>query len=304
MLKRLVIVCLLLTCFLRSEAQFLSVSDTFHYNRTRGIILTESLMMTGYLIGMNELWYKDYPRQPFTLFDDSREWLQMDKIGHAMSCYYVGWANYKVFRWAGMKKTPSIWIGGALGLTALTFVEVLDGFSSGWGFSIADKASNVAGYALFGLQEQFWDEQGVTMKFSFHNTPYRRYRPNLLGTGGITNVLKDYNGQTYWLSLNPLTFLSSESKFPKWLSFAVGYGASGMTGGHSNPIQLSANGAPPVQFLRERQWYFSPDIDLRKLNLKKPWIKLVLGSLNFMKFPLPTLELSGGNQVRFHPIYF
>ncbi|HAS36631.1 MAG TPA: DUF2279 domain-containing protein [Flavobacteriales bacterium] len=290
--------------FLGAKSQFLAVSDTFNYDRTRGIIFTESLMLTGYLIGMNELWYKDYPRQSFQSFNDNREWLQMDKVGHALSCYYVGWANYKVLRWAGIKKNPSIWIGGSLGLAALTMVEVLDGFSAGWGFSVGDMAANVSGYALFGLQEQFWDEQRMVMKYSFHNSPYRRFRPNILGTGGITNIIKDYNGQTHWLSVNPSSFMAKDSKFPDWLSLAVGYGASGMTGGHSNPIQLHSDGSPPIQFKRERQWYFSPDIDLRKLNIKNPWLKLILGTVNFIKVPMPTLELKAGNKLRFHPIYF
>ena len=37
----------------------------------------------GTLIALNNAWYKDYPKTSFHTFNDSKEWLQMDKVGHA-----------------------------------------------------------------------------------------------------------------------------------------------------------------------------------------------------------------------------
>jgi hypothetical protein len=42
----------------------------------------------------------------------------------------------------------------------------------------------------------------ITPKFSFHTTQYAQYRPNVLGSSLAEQILKDYNGQTYWLSVN------------------------------------------------------------------------------------------------------
>jgi hypothetical protein len=59
--------------------------------------------------------------------------------------------------------------------------------------------------------------EGAThQKIFFHTRPYR---PNVLGSSLGTNA-KDYNGQTYWLSVNLHSFI----KAPKWLNLAIGYG--------------------------------------------------------------------------------
>jgi hypothetical protein len=59
-------------------------------------------------------------------------------------------------------------------------------------------------------------------------------RPNVLGENFLQQTLKDYNGQTYWLSINVASFLSDDTRFPKWLNVAVGYGADGLIGGTEN----------------------------------------------------------------------
>ena len=46
-------------------------------------------------------------------------------------------------------------------------------------------------------------------------------------------MLKDYNGQTYWLSANLKSFFPG-SNIPPWLNVAIGYGADGMFGGFEN----------------------------------------------------------------------
>ncbi len=35
-------------------------------------------------------------------------------------------------------------------------------------------------------------------------------------------MLKDYNGQTYWLSFNVASFLPTNSGFPYWLNMSLG----------------------------------------------------------------------------------
>jgi hypothetical protein len=87
----------------------------------------------------------------------------------------------------------------------LTAVEVLDGFSSEWGASSGDIIANASGTA-FVSQELLWKEQRITPKFSFHTTQYAQYRPNVLGSSLAEQMLKDYNGQTYWLSVNLHSF--------------------------------------------------------------------------------------------------
>jgi hypothetical protein len=107
----------------------------------------------------------------------------------------------------------------------LSIIEVLDGFSSKWGFSPGDMIANIAGTALFAAQQRGWNEQRIAMKFSYHGTIYPKYYPDELGKNWISRIIKDYNGQTYWLSLNLKSLMSSKSEFPGWLNASVGYGA-------------------------------------------------------------------------------
>ena len=81
------------------------------------------------MIGLNQLWYADYERSSFQLFDDSKEWNQMDKAGHAFTAYFeTAWA-YGVARWTGLDRKKSLIVGVTLSTLYQTSIEVLDGFS-------------------------------------------------------------------------------------------------------------------------------------------------------------------------------
>jgi hypothetical protein len=122
----------------------------------------------------------------------------------------------------------------------------------------------------------------------------------------VERTLKDYNGQTYWLSVNPWSF-AKKSKFPKWLNIAVGYGAGGMLGGYTNtwtdPETNAAHSRTDIT--RYRQFYLSPDIDLSKITIKgkTPNILRLLNGLK-IKFPLPTLEYNTKGEFKMHAVYF
>jgi hypothetical protein len=86
--------------------------------------------------------------------------------------------------------------------------------------------------------------------------------------------LKDYNGQTYWLSLNVQSF-SNSSAHPNWLNVAVGYGTKGVYGGFEN-VAYDKRGnvtfnRPDIK--RQRQWYISPDVDFTKIKTGKRFVK-------------------------------
>ena len=56
----------------------------------------------GSLIILNEAWFADYPRRSFHSFDDSKEWLQVDKIGHGWSAYTLSRISGMSWKWTGM----------------------------------------------------------------------------------------------------------------------------------------------------------------------------------------------------------
>jgi uncharacterized protein YfiM (DUF2279 family) len=263
----------------------------FNKKRLAVVLSSEAVLYGGSLVGLNELWYKDYPRSSFHFFDDNDEWMQMDKIGHLTTSYYIGRVGIGFMNWTGMKRKKAIWFGGMLGSLYQTTIEVLDGYSSEWGFSAGDFAANTAGSLLCVGQQLAWDEQRIVLKFSFMQSKYSRFRPDVLGNTLTENILKDYNGQTYWLSVNPSSFMSSGTKFPKWLNIAVGYGADGMTGGSFNPPYIDANGSQ-VYNERYRQFYLSLDVDLTRIKTRSKVLKTIFYAVGYLKIPAPALEFN------------
>ena len=276
-------------------------SDTLYRKRLIAVTLTESVLYTGSMTGLYSLWYKDYPQSGFHFINDNREWLQMDKFGHVTTSYYVGKIGYGSLRWAGLSEKKSVWYGGLTGLAYLTTVEVFDGFSAEWGASAGDVAANTLGAALFIGQQLAWHEQKVVMKWSFHATDYAQYNPGQLGSNLPQRMLKDYNGQTYWLSANLNSLVFRQTNFPKWLNIAFGYGAEGMTGANGNPDVI--NGQPIPYSERYRQFYISPDIDLSRLPVKSKTLKLILNTIGFIKIPMPAVEFNKKG-VKLLGIYF
>ncbi len=268
-------------------------SPQLHRGRVIGVAATELVLGGGSLIGLEQLWYADYPRQPFHIFNDNDEWMQMDKAGHAFTAYTIARISNGALRWSGVKSKNARWYAVLPPMLFLSGIEVLDGYSAGWGFSWGDCAANVSGAAFFVVQDALWQEQRIQLKFGFRKSEFAQYRPNLLGSTWTEQLLKDYNGQTYWLSVNIASFLKPETPFPKWLNAAVGYGAGGMTGGSSNPVICNAQGNC-FTFARYREYYLSADIDLTKLPVKRPWLKAVCSTFGWVKIPAPALVVANG----------
>jgi uncharacterized protein YfiM (DUF2279 family) len=248
--------------------------------------------MVGTIGLLNGAWYTQYDRSAFHSFDDSGEWLQMDKAGHFFSAYTLGRWGHAAWDRCGTASQESILVGGSLGLIFLTGVEVLDGTSAGWGFSWTDMAANVAGAGLFMGQEALWKEQRISVKLSARLTPFAALRPDLLGESLGERVLKDYNGQTIWLS-GSLTSARRVGGIPPWLSLAIGYGGENMLTAFAKP----GDG-------RFRQFYFAPDIDLTRIKTGSKVLRTVLFVLNGIKVPLPGMELRPNGRVLFHGLVF
>ena len=117
--------------------------------------------------------------------------------------------------------------------------------------------------------------------------------PEQLGGNHLERALKDYNGQTYWMTFNMKSLLDIQNKnFPTWLSLALGYGADSMRGPYPKDGENIY-----------RQYFLSFDVDLNKIRTKNKIVNSVLHALGFLKFPTPSLEFRNG-QISIHPIYY
>lgn len=278
---------------------FFKPSDTLNKKRQNSVFISEAILASGALIGLNQLWYANYPKSNFHFINDNADWLQMDKVGHLYSSYHIGRFGAEALNWSGTSKKNQLIYGASLGFVFLTAVEVMDGFSEEWGASIGDVVANASGTALYVSQELIWKEQRIIPKFSYHKTQYSNYRPAVLGSTVPEQILKDYNGQTYWLSTNIYSF-SKGSKIPKWLNVALGYGAEGMISGNdANFIPILT--PKPEHF---RQFYLSLDVDFSKINTKSHFLKTIFSVLNTVKIPAPTIEYSPQSGFKFYAFYF
>ncbi len=288
------IVFLFLIVSLPAKAQFFKPADSLD---TRRVWLVASVGAVGYtasMVGLYHLWYKDYDLDGFRFYNDNDQWLQMDKAGHALTSYQLGRYASESMQWAGINDRLSTWAGGSFGLLYLISVEIFDGKSTEWGFSPGDMLANVGGTTLFVGQQLAWNEQRMSLKFSYTHSDIAPYRPKTLGAGNLERALKDYNGQTIWLSVNPSSFLKKENTILPWLNIAFGYGGNGMLGGSGNPAFDEAGDRYPV-FERNRQFYISADVDLNRIKTNSHLLQTVFSVIGFVKIPAPAVEFSRGD---------
>ena len=306
-------VCLiiLILCFNQLHAQLQSNidigRDTTFKKRKWVLGTVQTSLWAGSFVALNQAWYANYPKSPFHFYNDGKEWLQMDKLGHSWSTYQISQHTTKIWEWAGTGHQQSVLIGSLSGMAYLSVIEILDGYSDKWGFSGYDVLANAAGAGLFAFQELGWKEQRIQMKLSYLPVRYGNLTEradDLFGEGGIEKVLKDYNGQTYWLSANIKSFFPN-SNVPSWLNIAAGYGAKTMLGGYENKW-YEGNGNLMTRFdiKRVRRFHLSLDIDLSKIKVKNKKIETIFSLFNVLKIPAPSFEIRSDGQFKFHPLYY
>lgn len=297
---------LFILCLMMAKITFAQTDSLEPVNyKTRKLILASStaVLTTGSLIYLDQAWFDQYSTGKFHFFNDNKEWLQMDKAGHLYTNYQTSRLMMGAFNWAGFNKKQELFIGGTIGFAYMTAVECMDGFSKGWGFSYGDMIANALGASVAISQQAFWKEQRIQFKFSYAQSGLAKYNPDLLGKSLSTQLLKDYNSQTYWLSVNPSSFITKENKFPKWLNVAFGYSAYGMLGGYENNIVVQDADGNVLKFDRERRYYFSLDVDLTRVKTKSKVLKKVFSVINILKFPAPAIQFSK-NKTRFYYLYY
>jgi len=280
----------------------LEPSDTLNKKRVIGVSTVGATAWVGSISGLYFVWYKDFEKSKFHTFNDSHEWGQMDKMGHLYASWQFGRSVGDLYEWSGVNHKNSAILGASFSLGYMSTFEFLDATNVEWGFSWSDVGFNTLGTLTYFSQEYFWNEQFVKLKFSAHNSNLAQYRPEVLGNDFASRLLKDYNGQTYWLSFNPVHWFAPESKIPKWINFSMGYSINNQLIGDGGTYVLTDGNTQQI-FEPYRQLFFSFDVDFEKIPTKSKFLKVVFRGLNFVKVPFPTLEISEG-KLGFRPLYF
>lgn len=264
--------------------------------RLRRLVGAAALGYGALYTGLTTAWYTG-EKVPLHWFNDLPEWQQLDKAGHFWGAFQESRGAVDMLRWAGLSEQKAVWYGSLVGFAIQSPLELLDGRDPQYGASATDLAANLLGSAGVLSQELLWHDIRLMPKWSFHLTPYARQRPNVLGRTVPERWLKDYNGQTYWLCADVGAFLRPGSRYPHWLQPAVGYGGQDMV--YNDDGTNAARGLRPY-----RQFYFSLDVDLRRIPTRHLWLKRVFYTLSIFHLPAPALEVNGRGGVVFHGLYF
>ena len=121
----------------------------------------------------------------------------------------------------------------------------------------------------------------------------------MLGHGAGQQFLKDYNGQTYWLSIDFFSFTKSIKIPPvlKVFCLSIGYGADGMVYGREK--ENLVHGFIPFQ-----EYYLSPDINFEKITTQSKWIQIFLFMVNKLHALMPAIEYSAMHGLKLHYLFF
>lgn len=256
------------------------------------VILT--LCFLAYVIlvaGLDIAWYSNQKTESFHFFNDWPEWKQLDKFAHLFWTFQACALATRLLGFAQLRERSILFGGTILGFIFVSSIEIGDGFSEHYGASVFDILANATGSILFVSQRLLFREIRIWPKFSFHPTSFAPLRPEILGNNLLTEILKDYNGQTFWYSVR-----FKKLPLPSWLTIAVGVGAEGMVYGRDAQNEI-------MGFSPYRKFFLSVDLDLTHYRSSSKILNSVMYGLNIIKFPAPAIEFSL-NGIKFHPIYF
>jgi hypothetical protein len=247
------------------------------------LVFSESVVAVTGFVALNSLWYKDYPRTSFHFFNDNKQWLQQDKLGHLFTSFHLQKNQTAALRNAGLSDEKArLW--SAISVSGVMLgIEVLDGFSAQWGASFGDILANTTGVLLSCYSDLYGNQFQV--KFSYSKSSFTSHRPSVLGSG-YESILKDYNGQTYWLTISP-----KQWNFP--ITLSAGHSVDGLLGGSNNPVFNEAEELLP-SFNRSRQWVLSLDVNHHFFKSDKKWVKSLLWISHIIKIPAPAIYFTGG----------
>ncbi|MCC2545309.1 YfiM family protein [Hymenobacter sp. BT175] len=257
-----------------------------------GLALTYGSLL--YLLDQG--WYTG-EQSRFHWFNDFSEWQQMDKVGHFWGAFHQSRGAVDMLRWAGVPDRRATWYGSFVGFVLQSPIEYFDGRDPAYGASAYDLGANLLGSVGVLGQQLAWNEVRIMPKYSFHTTRYAPLRPNVLGKTLAEQHLKDYNGQTYWLCADVAAWLRPESRWPKWLQPAVGYGAQQMV--FNDPDANAALGLRSY-----RQYYLTLDVNLMRIPTRSKLLKRVFYVASIFHLPAPAVEYNSRQGLVFHGLYY
>ncbi|MHC1739156.1 MAG: DUF2279 domain-containing protein [Ignavibacteriaceae bacterium] len=243
-----------------------------------------------------DAWYKYGTVKWHTFNDWYNAKLNLDKAGHAHMTMLYNKLLYHTGKWCNLSESEANWSAGTMSWLMQMQIELYDAYFENWGFSWPDVAANTVGAFYPTLQREYPFLKNFNLKYSYHPSGDLR-------NGFVNDFVNDYEGTTYWLTINVDEFLpgSISEYYPDWLEIAIGYGVNRVflpDGNWNHDIKNNKRG------LGHQEWYIAIDYDLMKLikPAKGTFLYTFLDLLNVVHLPAPAVRISPS--AVYYGIYF
>lgn len=258
---------------------------------------TLAFMVSQHIYQANTIW-KD--QAEFKIIEDGQYALYADKAGHIFGSYIMSYAYTEFLSSAGIGWELSNILGATIGLSYQTYIEILDGYGSNFGFSPSDFYADVFGAGFFLAQYYVPFLQNFTPKFMYipadaHGEMKRR--PHFA-------FIDDYSSHTMWMSVNVHNLLGDDYNqyWPKWLQLSFGYAVRNLCDPLDPNFDCSDSYAVNGVVHGDRKFIIALDYNLAEIipEVGAPF-DWFIQSLNYVKLPSPAIEI--GEQTKFMLVY-
>lgn len=231
---------------------------------------------------VNTIW-KD--NSSFRFIEDGEYALYTDKGGHFVGSYFISYSSREALMGAGLSVDAAANWGAVMGLAYMTYVEVMDGYGTNWGFSPSDMYANLAGIGFFWAQNHVPALEYFTPKATILPSSWQGFSKRPFAT----SVIDDYSAWTWWLSVDVHGLLPQGAKayWPDWLSLSLGYAARNLDSPEAS-----------------RKWIVGLDYNMvRLIPDGPPIVNWIRQTLNHIKLPAPAVEFSPDGPPVFKILY-
>jgi len=236
----------------------------------------------------------------FRVIEDGDYARYADKVGHMYTGYVSSTVCGDLLMECGFDYTTSTWLGAAMGLGYMTYVEYQDGHGANWGFSPSDALANTAGAAIYVARNLSPFAQNFMPRWSYMPVQVVGEQPT---NGRDVTVLDDYNATTFWIACNVHNLLPEnlQKYWPDWMMISAGYGISNYEVYPANPDGSLSPSPLPIK----RRFLLGIDYNWVKIlpeATSMGFLNYLRQGLNYVRLPGPTLEF-GDDGVRFGLFY-
>ena len=252
--------------------------DTTELSVAKGVGVASTVLIAygaAYWLVFDKGWW-DEQGSDFHFENDFDYALNLDKFGHFASGVMMGESFYEGYRWAGISEFKSYLFAGLSAMATHIAIDVKDGYSPEWGFSIFDVLSGTLGGFLPMAERYIPVFKYVDLKWSYWINTKAYYRQS--NTGVFTD---DYCNQTFWASFKIHRMLPKAARqyYPSWLAIAAGLSIDEGVFLHNKDITP------------HREVYIALDYDLEAFRPQSRMARTIVKYLNYFKLPAPTVQV-------------